>query len=54
MRKHKEFATTFWSKASKSLPATVRERYRPQLKSAERFDLALDWAIGFFSRRHSG
>jgi hypothetical protein len=48
MRKHREFATSFWSRASKSLPASVRERYKSQLKSAERFELALDRAIGFF------
>jgi len=51
MRKHKEFATSFWSRASKSLPASVRQRYAPQLKSAERLDLALDRAIEFFTRR---
>jgi hypothetical protein len=50
MRKHKEFATSFWGRASKSLPASVRERYKPQLKSAERFELALDRAIEFFRR----
>jgi len=54
MRKHKEFATSFWSKASKSLPASVRQRYSPQLKSAERFDLALDRVIDFFSPHRSG
>jgi hypothetical protein len=51
MRKHKEFATPFWSRASKSLPASVRQRYLPQLKSAERFELALDRAFEFFTRR---
>ena len=54
MRKHKEFATTFWNRASKSLPASVRERYRSQLKSAERLELALDRVIGFFSPHRSG
>ena len=51
MRKHSEFATPFWRRASKSLPAEVRQRYTPQLKSAERFDLALDRLIGLFSHR---
>lgn len=53
MRKHKEFATPFWSRASKSLPTSVRQRYAPQLKSAERFDLALDRVIGLFSPHRS-
>ena len=51
MRKHREFATAFWNRASKSLPASVRRRYAPQLKSAERFELALDRAIELFARR---
>jgi hypothetical protein len=51
MRKHKEFATPFWNRASRSLPASVRQRYVSQLKSAERLELALDRAIEFFTRR---
>ena len=51
MRKQKEFVTAFWSKASQSLPAPVRKRYLPQLKAAEGFELALDRAIEFFTRR---
>ena len=51
MRKHREFVTPFWNRASKSLPASVRQRYSPQLKSAERLELALDRAIEFFTRR---
>lgn len=51
MRKRNEFVTSFWSRASKSLPASVRDRYKSQLKSAERFDLALDRAIELFTRR---
>ena len=51
MRKHNEFATSFWHRASKSLPASVRQRYLPQLKSAERLDLALDRLIGLFTHR---
>ena len=50
MRKQKEFATAFWSQASKSLPASVRERYVQQLKSAERLDLALDRWFEWFHR----
>ena len=50
MRKHREFVTPFWSRASKSLPTSVRERYKSQLKSAERLELALDRAIEFFRR----
>jgi hypothetical protein len=51
MRNRNEFATSFWTKASKSLPASVRQRYASQLKSAERLELALDRAIEFFTRR---
>lgn len=50
MRKHNEFVTSFWSRASKSLPTSVRERYKSQLKSAERFELVLDRAVEFFRR----
>jgi hypothetical protein len=53
MRKHKEFATPFWNRASKSLPASVRQRYAPQLKSAERLELALDRVIELFSPHRS-
>jgi hypothetical protein len=53
MRKHSEFATPFWRKASKSLPASVQQRYRSQLKSAERLDLALDRVIELFSLHRS-
>ena len=49
MRRHNEFATPFWRRASKSLPQHVSRRYRSQLKSAERLDLALDRVIEFFS-----
>jgi len=38
----KEFATPFWRAASKSQPPAWRRRYLPQMKSAERLDLALD------------
>ncbi|HET7764306.1 MAG TPA: hypothetical protein VFK92_04380 [Burkholderiales bacterium] len=51
MRKHKEFVTAFWNRAAASLPAAVRKRYLPQLKAAEGFELALDRAIQFFTRR---
>ena len=53
MPKHSEFATPFWRMASKSLPPHVRQRYRSQLKSAERLDLALDRVIEFFSPHRS-
>jgi hypothetical protein len=49
MRKHHDFATPFWRRASNSLPASVRQRYRSQLKSAERLDLVLDRVIEFLS-----
>jgi hypothetical protein len=45
MSERNEFATAFWRKASESLPPAVLRRYRPQLKSAESFDLALDRAL---------
>src|SRR6267142_2401318 len=38
----KEFDTPFWRAASKSQPPAWRRRYLPQMKSAERLDLALD------------
>jgi hypothetical protein len=50
MRSHDEFATRFWRAAARSLHPTVRERYLPQLKAAERWELALDAAIEGFSR----
>jgi hypothetical protein len=53
MPKTSEFATPFWRSASKSLPAAVRKRYLPQLKSAERLDLALERVVGLFSRRQT-
>jgi len=49
MRKHDEFATPFWRRASKALTPYARQRYRSQLKFAERIDLALDRVIEFFS-----
>lgn len=45
-----EFVTLFWRAAFRSLPLAVRERHLPQLKAAERWDLALDEAIEAFSR----
>jgi hypothetical protein len=51
MRKHNEFTTPFWNKASKSLPASVRQRYKSQLQAAEGFELALERIIGLFSHR---
>jgi transcriptional antiterminator Rof (Rho-off) len=50
MRSHDEFATRFWRAAARSLHPTVRERYLPQLKAAERWELALDAAVEAFSR----
>ena len=38
--------TAFWKSAAGSLPAAVRERYRASFEQAERWDLALDAAIG--------
>lgn len=51
MRKHSEFATPFWRSAFKSLPSGVRQRYLPQLKAAEGFELALDRVIALFFHR---
>jgi hypothetical protein len=45
MRERDEFATVFWRRASGSLPPAVLQRYLPQLKSAESFELALDRAV---------
>ena len=44
------FATPFWQAAFKSLPPAERQRYRSQLRTAERWDLAIDDLIGIFSR----
>ena len=51
MRKRNQFETRFWSSAFKSLPSGVRQRYLPQLKAAEGFELALDRVIALFSHR---
>ena len=51
MRRNKEFVTSFWNRAAASLPTAVRKRYLPQLKAAEGFELALDRAVEFFTRR---
>ena len=42
-----EFVTTFWQRASESLPAEVRAQYLTQIKAAERWELALGDAIEF-------
>ena len=41
--------TAFWSKAANSLPASVRGRYVRQFERAERWELALDSVVEFFS-----
>jgi len=38
--------TSFWQGAYESLPGTVRHRYLAQIERAERWELALDTAIG--------
>jgi hypothetical protein len=48
-----EFKTSFWRRAFKSLPPIAQRRYRSQLKSAERWELALDRAIDIASRGKS-
>jgi hypothetical protein len=45
-----KFLTPFWRAAFESLPQAVRQRYLPQLQAAERFELALDAAMGLLSR----
>jgi hypothetical protein len=45
-----EFATPFWNAAFKSLPPGERQRYRSQLRSAERWDLAIGDLIEILSR----
>jgi hypothetical protein len=45
-----QFATPFWQAAFKSLPPAERQRYRSQLRSAERWDLAIDDLIEILSR----
>lgn len=46
-----ELKTPFWRKASRNLPAPVRERYAGYLVQAERWDLALDAVSEFFSAK---
>jgi len=45
-----ELRTPFWREAAESLPPAVRRRYLPELRAAERFDIALDAVIALFSR----
>jgi hypothetical protein len=47
---HKEFATSFWKKAYKSLPANVRGRYLSHLHAAERWELRLQSVIETWAR----
>jgi hypothetical protein len=44
------FVTPFWRAMFKSLPPAVQRRYLSQLQAAERWDLALDRAVGILSR----
>jgi hypothetical protein len=46
--------TAFWQKAAQSLPAAYRARYLAHFEHAERFELALDGLIEFFSRNSKG
>ena len=48
-----QFETPFWRRAFKSLSPIAQRRYRSQLKSAERWELALDRAIDIASRGKS-
>lgn len=43
--------TAFWNKAANSLPAGIRERYMKHFENAERWELALDSVVEFFSRK---
>jgi hypothetical protein len=45
-----QFATPFWSAAFKSLPPSERQRYKSQLRTAERWDLAIGDLIEILSR----
>jgi len=42
--------TAFWRKAASSLPTQVRERYMANFEQAERWELAVDTLIEYFSR----
>jgi len=46
----RNFRTRFWQRAYASLPPRVRERHAAHLRAAERWELALDAAIEFWSR----
>ncbi len=45
--------TAFWIKAANSLPAHIRARYLVHFERAERWELALDSIVEFFSRGKS-
>jgi len=45
-----QFSTPFWNAAFKSLPPAERQRYLSQLRSAERWDLAIGDLIEILSR----
>ena len=46
-----KFNTKFWQKAYDSLPPQARSRHATLLKAAERWELKLDAAIEFWTRR---
>ena len=46
----KEFVTNFWQQAYEKLPSGVRGQYLTQMKSAERWELAIDDLIELGSR----
>jgi hypothetical protein len=50
MRNRNQFTTPFWDAAFKSLPPAERQRYKSQLRTAERWELAIGDAIELFSR----
>ena len=45
--------TAFWTKAANSLPANIRARHLVHFQRAERWELALDSIVEFFSRGKS-
>ena len=45
-----KFKTKFWRDVAARLPAEVRSRHAADLQRAERWELALDRAIGCFAR----
>ena len=47
---HNNLTTSFWKNALLALPAELRPRYVHQIEQAERWELALNAIVRFWSR----